>query len=468
MLPFTLTGKQPELQDQSEQFDDSHDWDLTPQKRAWVPVQRFCDENYNNNNEVLPEKAAHFLQDDILQRTRTVWIKQGSEFEGAVGCTRHDPRSNPFAADAEALSKRSQIRTVLAQNDGGSVQNFTVPVAKETVAAYLKALDLRWYQQCSGGKAPVSQRPSFCQPVQDTLEAFRRRLIIDTIKVNLDEPAQSAQLNAATATYESPPQLNDTMSVKGSRDQPFSLMEITEDYYDSGSPTSDEDEDLPVINPISHLRQEEWPQEHISLQEEQIPQEEEEQDLESMRRMRQEGDPEAQLPGLDPEELDKQLPSDLAPEIIENLSCIQGEVSEVVEEEVPLPLELELQLCEQEELTNEEAEEGQEVQLSQGALNEEPSDPVLMVLDPFTQITEEDATLAFHEFLREGSSSRVQTPVPLEMDIGSAGSSSSETQTASPLTPPEPDLERVKLDGQALMLTDVELDHLRDQERRGR
>ncbi|KAG0349018.1 hypothetical protein BG005_011220 [Podila minutissima] len=437
MLPFTLTGKQPELQDQSEQFDDSHNWDLTPRKRAWVPDQRFCDDNYNNNNEVLPEKAAHFLQDDILQRTRTVWIKQGSEFEA------------------------------LAQNDGGSVQNFTVPVAKETVAAYLKALDLRWYQQCSGGKAPVSQRPSFCQPVQDTLEAFRRRLIIDTIKVNLDEPAQSAQparraqLNANTATHESPPQLNDTISAKGSRDGPFSLMEMAEDNYDSGSPTSDEDEDLPVTNPISPLRQEEWSQEQIS-------QEEEEQDLESMRQMRQKGDPEAQLPELDPEELDKQLPSDLAPEIIENLSCIQGEVSEVVEEEVPLPLELELQLCEQEELTNEEAEEEQEVQLSRGALNEEPSDPVLVVLDPITQITEEDATLAFHEFLREGSSSRVQTPVPLEMGIGSAGSSSSETQIASPLTPPEPDLERVKVDGQALMLTDVELDHLRDQERRGR
>lgn len=359
------------------------------------------------------------------------------------------------------------IIKALAQNDGGSVQNFTVPVAKETVAAYLKALDLRWYQQCSGGKAPVSQRPSFCQPVQDTLEAFRRRLIIDTIKVNLDEPAQSAQparraqLNANTATHESPPQLNDTISAKGSRDGPFSLMEMAEDNYDSGSPTSDEDEDLPVTNPISPLRQEEWSQEQIS-------QEEEEQDLESMRQMRQKGDPEAQLPELNPEELDKQLPSDLAPEIIENLSCIQGEVSEVVEEEVPLPLELELQLCEQEELTNEEAEEEQEVQLSRGALNEEPSDPVLVVLDPITQITEEDATLAFHEFLREGSSSRVQTPVPLEMGIGSAGSSSSETQIASPLTPPEPDLERVKVDGQALMLTDVELDHLRDQERRGR
>ncbi|KAG0095302.1 hypothetical protein BGZ93_006072 [Podila epicladia] len=363
------------------------------------------------------------------------------------------------------------MRTVLAQNDGGSVQNFTVPVAKETITAYLKALDLRWYQQCSGGKAPVSQRPSFCQPVQNTLEAFRRRLIIDTIKVNLDKPAQCAQLahpaglvqlNANTVTQESPSLMNDTMSVKGSRDGPFSLMEMVEDNYDSGSPTSDDDEGLPVTNSVSPLRQEEWSQEQISLDEQML-----QEDLVAMCQMGQQGDPEAKLPELDPEELDKQLPSDLALEIIENLSCIQGEVSQVVEDEVSLPLELELQLCEQEELTPEEEDE-QEVQLLQRALNEELSNSVLLVLDPITSTIEEDATLAFQEFLREGSSSCVQTPAPLETGIDIAGPSSSETQSASPLTPPDPDLEHFKTDGQALTLKDVELDHLRDQERRGR
>ncbi|KAG0331773.1 hypothetical protein BG000_010598 [Podila horticola] len=388
MPPFTLAGKQSELQDQSEQFDEPQDWRLVPQKRAWVPDQRFCDDNYNNNNEVSPEKAAHFLQDDILQRTRTVWIKQGSEFEGAIGCTRHDPLSNPFAADADALSKRMQIRTALAQNAGESVLNFTVPVAEETINAYLKALDLRWYQQCSGGKAPISQRPSFCQPVKNALEAFCRRLIIDTIKVGLDGPAQSAQLNKDTIAQEPLPQPAGTMSVRSSRDGPFSLVEQAEDDYDSGAPTSDEDEDLHDANPVSPLQ-------------------------------------------------------------------------------VPVPLELELQLCEQEELMPEDEKEEQEIQLLREAPNEEPnSSPVLMVLSPISPFTEEDATLVFREFLREGSSSRVQTPVPLEADSVGAESSSSETQSASPATSPDPDPERVKVDGQALVLNDVESDRLNTQSRR--
>ncbi|KAG0038249.1 hypothetical protein BGZ82_000693 [Podila clonocystis] len=503
MSSFTLPGKQPELKDQPEHFNDSHDRNLIPQKRAWVPDQedarsdtdkvtskrirckgspmeeepippghrldfwdRFCYDNYNNSNEVSPEKAAHFLQDDILQRTRTVWIKQGSEFEGAIGCTCHDPLSNPFAADAEALSRRKQIRTALAQNAGGSVQNVTVPVAEETIDAYLKALDLRWYQQCSGGKAPISQRPSFCQPVKDTLEAFRRRLIFDTIKVGLEQsaqpvqPVQLVQLDANTATRQSPPQPNDSMSVQGSRGRPFSLVEQAEDDYDSGTPTSDEDEDLPVTNPVSPLRQEEWPQEPIS-------QEEGQQDLEAMRQMHQERDLEAQLQELYQEELETLLPSDLAPEITQNLSCIQGEIymDEVVEEEMSLPLRLELRLCEQEELMPEE-EEKQDIQLSQGILNEEPSDPVLVVLDPITPITEEDATLAFREFLREGSGSCVQTPAPFAMDVDTSESSSSETQSASPPTPLDQD-ERFKVDGQALILKGDELDRLRGHKRRG-
>ncbi|KAG0029960.1 hypothetical protein BGZ81_003256 [Podila clonocystis] len=476
MSSFTLAGKQPELKDQPEQFNDLHDRNLIPQKRAWVPDQedtrsdtdevtskrirckgspteeepippghrldfwdRFCDYNYNNSNEVSPEKAAHFLQDDILQRTRTVWIKQGSEFEA------------------------------LAQNIGGSVQNVTVPVAEETIDAYLQALDLRWYQQCSGGKAPISQRPSFCQPVKDTLEAFRRRLIFDTIKVGLDRPAQSAQpvlparpvqLDANTATQQLPPQPNDSMSVKGTRGGPFSLVEQAEGDYDSGSPTSDEeDEDLPVTNPVSPLRQEELPQESIL-------QEEGEQDLEATRQMHQEGNLEAQLQELYQEELETLLPSDLAPEITQNLSCIQGEISmdEVVEGEMSLPLGLELRLCEQEELIPEEEEE-QESQLSQGILNEDPSDPVLVVLDLITQITEEDATLAFREFLREGSGSCVQTPAPLGMDVDTSESSSSETHSASPPTPPDQD-ERFKVDGQALILKGDKLDRLRDHKRR--
>lgn len=343
-------------------------------------------------------------------------------------------------------------------------------MAEETINAYLKALDLRWYQQCSGGKAPISQRPSFCQPIKDALEAFRRRLIIDTIKVGLDGPAQSAQLNKNIIAQEPLPQPAGTMSVSSSRDGPFSLVEQAEDDYDSGAPTSDEDEDLHDANPVSPLRQEEWSQEQISLPAEQISQGEEEQTLEAMSQMLPEaGDLEAQLQELDPEELEKQLLSDLAPEITQNLSCIQGEVftEEVVEEEVPLPLELELQLCEQEELMPEDEKEEQEIQLLREAPSEEPnSSPVLAVLSPISPFTEEDATLVFREFLREGSSSRVQTPIPLEADSVGAGSSSGETQSVSPATSPDPDSERVKVDGQALVLNDVELDRLNAQRRR--
>ncbi|KAF9391697.1 hypothetical protein CPC16_004049 [Podila verticillata] len=546
-----MAVKQSELQDQFEHFNESHGCHLIPLKRTWAPNQedascdtdeqtskrlrckgspmeyqpispglhpdfwdRYCDYKYDTNHDVLPEKVAHFLQDDIFQRTRTVWIKQGSQFEGAIGCTRHDPRSNPFAADAEALSTRKQIRTALRQNAGSSVQNFTVPVAQETIDLYLHALDLRWYQQRSGGKAPISQRPSYCEPVKNALEVFRRRLIMDTIKVRLDgaRPAPS-QLNMDTTTdtnmaAQEPPQPpNDTVAKASSRDRPFSLMEEAEDDYDSGAPTSDDDDDdddeeedlevnlvspLRQEDPVSPLHQKEW--------------EEEEQDLESMRQMRQESEHlEAQPQVLGEEEL-QQLLNDLAPEITLNLSCIQGEVSMedgVPEEEVPLPLEL--KLCEQ-ELTPEE-EEGQEIQLLREVLNvEEPRGPGL-ALSP---ISEEEAVSAFNEFLREASSSCMPTPFPLEatgisvnafessfgetqqqrvsafqdvireesstcvtpvmreadgVDASESLSSSSEVQSASPTTPPDP--ERFKVDGKVLTMKDVGLGYLKNQERRG-
>lgn len=383
----------------------------------------------------------------------------------------------------------------LRQNYGSSIQNFTVPVAEETIDAYLHALDLRWYQQRSGGKAPISQRPSYCEPVKDALEAFRRRLIMDTIKVRFDgaRPA-SAQLNTNantnTAAQEPPQPPYKVMAKPSSRDIPFSLVEEAEDDYDSGAPTSDDDDDeeedlevklvspLRQEDPFSPLHQKEWSQVQRCLEGE------EEQDLENMRHMLQEREHmESQSQILDEDELE-QLLSDLVPEITQNLSCIQGEVSmeDGEQEEVPLPLGLKFY---EQELTPEEEEE-QEIQLSTKALNvEEPRDPGL-VLSP---ISEEEAVSAFKEFLREASSSCVPTPAPLEangvnafestfseshqqrvlvfkdvlcetssasvtsvvhqtdgVDASESSSSSSETQSASPTTPPDP--ERFKVDGQ--------------------
>lgn len=385
-----------------------------------------------------------------------------------------------------------------------------MPVAEETIDLYLHALDLRWYQQRSGGKAPISQRPSYCEPVKDALAAFRRRLIMDTIKVRLDGARPtSALLNTDTNSnmdaQESPQPLNDAIPKSSSRDRPFSLVEEAEDDYDSGAPTSDDDdddddeeEDLEV-NPVSPLRQEE-PVSPLHQRE----WEEEEQDLESMRQMRQESERlEVQPQVLEEEEL-QQLLNDLAPEITLNLSCIQGEVSMedgVPEEEVPLPLEL--KLCEQ-ELTPEE-EEGLEIQFLRDVLNvEEPRGPGL-ALSP---ISEEEAVSAFKEFLHEASSSCMPTPFPLEatgvnafessfgetqqqivsafkdviredssahvtpvmceaegVDVSESLSSSSEAQSASPTTPPDP--ERFKVDGKVSTTKDVGLGYLKNQERRG-
>ena len=73
--------------------------------------QSFCDEKYEGDYTVEPQKVVHFLIEKVFTRTRIITINLENGYNGIIGLLAHDPKANPALAKEEEQKIKQKFST---------------------------------------------------------------------------------------------------------------------------------------------------------------------------------------------------------------------------------------------------------------------------------------------------------------------------------------------------------------------